>query len=132
MTAEVQLKRKDSTVNLQVHPMFNQAAPILKTAWIMHGASPTVTSGADGTHSANSAHYKGQALDLRIFNLPFKSLGLLQFCNRLADALVEVCGPYFFVVLESDHIHLELVEPGQVPNIKGYKPGLHFYEKASA
>ena len=124
---EVQLKRKDDSVNLLVDPIWNQAAPILKTAYIMHGAEAVVTSGADGDHSKKTAHTSGRALDLRIFTIPQKERRV--FCSRLAQALVACLGPYFWVVLETtpEHIHVEYAPPGTNPKIKNLRAGIHFY-----
>lgn len=121
---EVNLKAKGPSVNLMVNPVFMEAAPILKTAWLMYGAECVVTSGRDGVHSRQSAHDKGNALDLRTYNLGNK---VFVFGPRLAAALVENLGPYWYLVLERDHFHLEVVAPGEAPNIKWFKPGKHFY-----
>lgn len=118
------LKAKDATVNLAVIPAFGLAAPVLKTAYAMYGAACVVTSAKDGKHSAKSAHYSGKAMDLRISNLPGDPM---EFAYRLSLALVECCGPEWYVVLEKDHIHLEYAEG--VPNIKGWKAGKHFYSE---
>jgi hypothetical protein len=120
---EMPFKRKSNLVNLNLDPVFKEAAPIIKTAWTMYGAEAVVTSGKDGKHSANSAHYRGQAIDLRIWNLA--GVDLVLFCQRLVVALVHNLGPYWYVVLESDHIHLEFSR--ERPNIKGYQAGRHFY-----
>lgn len=122
---EVQLKRKNESVNLLVDPVFTQAAPILKTAWTMYGAECVVTSGRDGKHSENSAHYRGQALDLRTSNL--QATIWRSFGSRLANALVSQLGPYWFVVFERDHYHIEYAEPGKRPNIVTFRAGIHFY-----
>lgn len=126
----INLKRKDESVNLDVSPLFLPAVPVLITAWRMLGAGCVVTSGKDGKHSVNSAHYSGHALDLRINNIV--SMMPLVFATHLSQALVEICGPNYFIVLESDHIHMEVTEPGGTPNIKGYAAGKNYYEKASA
>src|SRR5688500_7530198 len=110
---EVQLKPKSPGVNLLVDPIFNQAAPILKTAWIMQCAECIVTSGNAGDHSKRTAHDDGRALDLRSSNL---SPALWRtFGSRLAQALVTQLGPYFYLVLERDHFHLEYAPPGTKP-----------------
>lgn len=125
---EMPFKRKSNLVNLNLDPMFKEAVPIIKTAWTMYGAEAVVTSGRDGKHSANSAHYRGQAIDLRIWNLG-NEVFIGTFCKRLSAALVINLGPYWYVVLEKDHIHLEFAR--ERPNIKGFRPGQHFYaEKA--
>jgi hypothetical protein len=126
------LKAKDSTVNLAVVPAFGLVASVLKTAWIMQGSECVVTSAKDGKHSAKSAHYAGKAMDLRINNLGWTPgtvgfrFGVDLFAQKLARALVESCGPEWYVVLEKDHIHLEYAEG--IPNIKGWKAGVHYYD----
>lgn len=126
----IDLKRKDASVSLQLDPAFKLAAPVLKTAWIMYGAECVVTSGRDGKHSVNSAHYLGRAVDLRHWNLPIvKGVGHVRFGTNLAKALVESCGPYWFVVLESDHFHVEHAHPGTRPNILAWREGVHFYQQ---
>lgn len=61
--------------------------------------SMVVTSLTDGKHSANSRHYTGDAVDLR---LPMPTTKL-QIVSRLIAAL----GVDYDVVLENDHIHIE-------------------------
>lgn len=125
--AEVPLKKKDNSVNLLVHPDFRRAAPILKAAWTMYGSECVVTSGRDGKHSRQSAHDDGNALDLRTSNLPASLWST--FGGRLAKALVDEFGPYWYVVLERDHYHMERVEPGKRPNIVAFRSGIHFYKQ---
>ena len=60
-----------------------------------------ITSGTDGVHMEGSKHYTGDALDLRISNIPKDQL------QRYIKALKGRLGPDFDVVLESDHIHVE-------------------------
>ena len=121
----IEIKRKDLTVNLDVNPAFIQAVPVLKTAWAMLGLDCVVTSGKDGQHSKNSAHYTGNALDLRIWNIA-DHMTPMAFGYNLAGALKIVCGDGFYVVLEGDHIHLEFNQA--VPNIKGWVKGKLFYD----
>jgi len=117
----MKMKKKDDTVKLDVNPAFNLAEQVLKTAWIMHDQECVITSGKDGKHSTLSAHYSGNALDLRIWGIK----NLPEFAENLADALLECCGPGYYVVLEGDHIHLEY-SAGK-PNIKGWKAGKYVY-----
>lgn len=123
----IDIKRKDLTVNLDVNPAFIQAVPVLKTAWAMLGLDCVVTSGSESTakHSKNSAHYTGNALDLRIWDIS-KHMTPMAFGYNLAGALKIVCGDGFYVVLEGDHIHLEYSLA--VPNIKGWVAGKLFYD----
>lgn len=68
----------------------------------------TITSGLDGADSIGAArvtfsdHPLGRAFDLRFWNIPAASR--LAF----AQALQQTLGGTFRVVLESDHIHVEL------------------------
>lgn len=57
----------------------------------------TVTSLVDGHHSAHSDHYKGEAVDLRIWDIDARDA-----VGRLEDAL----GEDYFILLEKDHIHI--------------------------
>ncbi len=126
----INIQRKDDSVNLNVSDLFLPAVPVLKTAWRMIGLDCVVTSGMDGKHSVKSAHYIGDALDLRIIGISFH-MTPMAFALNLSKALVENCGPNYFVVLESDHIHCEVCTLGGTPNIKGYEVGKNYYEKAS-
>jgi len=128
----IDLKKKDTSVSLQLDPAFKLAAPVLRTAWIMYGAECVVTSGRDGKHSQQSAHYKGFAVDLRHWNLPVVGgVGHARFGTNLAKALVQSCGPYWYVVLEykNPHFHVEYAPPGTRPNIIAWRDGVHFYEQ---
>ena len=61
-----------------------------------------ITSALDGKHSVHSRHYQGNAIDIRTRDLV--PTARQEFRDKLADAL----GPDFDVVLESDHLHVEL------------------------
>jgi hypothetical protein len=121
------LQKKSPAVNLDVISEFKGAEPILRTAWTMYGSVCVVTSGRDGTHSRQSVHDEGKALDLRISNLPLQPGGLSKFGANLAISLVQCLGPYWYLVLEKDHFHLEYCAPGDRPNIIQYRQGQHFY-----
>jgi hypothetical protein len=130
MDMGIDLKRKDATVSLQLDPAFKLAAPVLKTAWILYGAECVVTSGRDGIHSEHSAHSLGRAVDLRHHNLPVVGgIGHIRFGQNLAKALVESCGPYWYVVLEASHYHIEYAPPATRPNIVAWREGQHFYQQ---
>ena len=64
------------------------------------GKAITITSGTDGAHSKNSLHYSLRALDLRISDQ--------DDVPKLVEALKVELGPKYDVVLETDHIHIEL------------------------
>lgn len=61
-----------------------------------------VTCGVDGKHMAASKHYSGNAVDLRINNLPATSPP-----QAIVNKIKERISPDYDVVLEGDHIHLE-------------------------
>ena len=62
------------------------------------GEPATITSTTEGKHSVKrSAHYRGDAVDVRIWNLDGQ-----QFRDQIAEQL----GDDYVVLLESDHIHL--------------------------
>lgn len=61
-------------------------------------AEAVITSGRDGTHKAGSFHYEGKAFDLRISNV-------------LAALVLELrreLGSKYDVILEGDHVHVEV------------------------
>ena len=61
-------------------------------------AEAVITSGRDGIHKTDSFHYKGKAFDLRTWHV----------LEALNEALREELGPHYDVLLEKDHIHIEL------------------------
>jgi len=60
-----------------------------------------ITSARDGAHMKNSLHYKGRAIDLRIYDMP---MGVAQ---KVVTELKNKLGRNYDIVLEHDHIHLE-------------------------
>lgn len=74
---------------------------IAQTIYDKFGCELIITSLQDSVHSNGSKHYSGNAVDLRIKNIP-KPMQVLVF-NALKAAL-----PIGFdCILESDHIHIE-------------------------
>lgn len=60
-----------------------------------------ITSGTDGKHTAKfSNHYKGDAIDIRIWHLT--KYQRIQVCQKLRKRLTKD----YYVRLESNHIHL--------------------------
>jgi hypothetical protein len=103
MTPKLQLKDGVSLNNIR-----HEAAlmiPVCVNIFGMHGVEAIITSGTDGTHSPNSLHYKGLALDWRTRHLEGGSTGAEAGIVRrqIAAAL----GPKYDVVLEQTHIHVE-------------------------
>ena len=66
-----------------------------------YGEEVVITSVMDGTHSATSLHYAGQAVDLRTRNL--SNADVMEIVAELKGDL----GIHFDVVAESTHLHLE-------------------------
>ena len=65
----------------------------------------TITSAKDGVHSPGSLHYVGLAVDIRTKDMEFVSLSA-----KWIDKFLNVNGKRFDIVLEVDHIHIELDE----------------------
>ena len=64
---------------------------------------PTITSTRSDKHSINSLHYMGKAVDLRINDWKEHVFGEC-YCKTIAWIL----GSNWLVVLENDHIHIQL------------------------
>ncbi len=71
--------------------------------WNQHGCTCVIAEGTGGQHMAGSKHGDGQALDIRIRDIPTNEWQALKM--DVADAL----GPQFDVVLEltPPHLHIE-------------------------
>jgi hypothetical protein len=69
--------------------------------------SVVLTSGSDGAHMAGSKHYTGEAIDIRSSNLVDPE----GFVSLLQAAL----GPRFYVLLESNHIHVQVRKGSKYP-----------------
>lgn len=134
--APIALKPAAPKVDLNVCQDLHVLVPFLKLAFQALGASCVVTTGREGDHSEFTRHDDGYCLDLRIWGLQFGDYitaspawwkSLVRWCANLAAALAELVGPFVYLVLEKNHLHLEWAGPGQVPNIKGWLPGKFFY-----
>ena len=64
-------------------------------------AESTVTYTTNGTHSPNSLHYSGNAIDLRVWGLTDAQLA--DWAQRIRDEI----GDDYDVIDEGDHIHVE-------------------------
>ena len=97
------MRVKDASVNLEgLEPrMRTEVLPAIEAAYLAH-LEMVVTSAKDGQHSAHSLHYEGRAVDIRTRTLSTDTA--LEFCRAVKRAL----GPDFDVVLECDHLHVEL------------------------
>jgi hypothetical protein len=75
------------------------AVLIAQTIYNETEPSMVITSVTDGKHSANSLHYTGDAVDLR---LPMQSTR-----DQIVSQLKTALGDSYDVILEVDHIHIE-------------------------
>lgn len=82
-------------------PEIEYARRVLARIWSRNGLLLTVTSGRDGTHSAQSLHYLGLAEDYRTRDIPSSTLQAMVSEARAA------LGPNYDLVIESDHLHVE-------------------------
>ena len=85
-----------------VHPSLWFARAVLDSVTQKAVGRPAIiTSVLDGTHSANSLHYEGRALDLRTRDLTAEQI------EEYATALRSGLGQGWDVVVEKTHIHIE-------------------------
>lgn len=90
-----------------MNPVWGIAFPIIKDIFLANNAACIVTSANDSTHGAQSLHYKGKALDLRMKHIR-DDLAKLAIVKKVKESL----GPQFDVVYESagldnEHLHIE-------------------------
>lgn len=73
----------------------------LMAYWPHEIADCVITSCRDGKHGEKSYHYSGRAFDLRTRDIALKDQPAIH------QALKELMGKDYDVVLEKDHIHIE-------------------------
>jgi hypothetical protein len=96
------VRLKDASVKLDgANWRIWQAAIITESVLKKFGAELVLTSVNDGKHMDGSLHYKGCAFDVRTWQISGREM---QVVAELKTAL----GQDFDVVLEKDHIHIEL------------------------
>lgn len=89
-----------------VHPYSVRSSEVMRILDVACDEAPaeydvTVTSGCEGRHSPGSSHYDGKAFDLRIRDFPGS-------VDTWVDRMSRALGNRYFVLLESDHIHIQL------------------------
>ena len=85
--------------NLAIAEAFCQACrEIVGEAYV-----PTLTSGMDGQHSAESGHYYGRALDFRSHDLPDDTTLRQGIKTRVGVIL----GDRYLCLLEPTHFHIQ-------------------------
>ena len=84
-----------------------RALNIIEDVYInVAGHESIITSTTEGTHSAGSLHYAGQAVDIALpgaHNMHAHPNAI----SKVAKRLREMLGKDYDVVLEKDHIHVE-------------------------
>jgi hypothetical protein len=108
------IKLKSHSVFLDnLHPVIWTALPIIEAIFDHLEKDVIITSARDSTHSANSLHYAGRAIDLRSQHLSpsYKQLVLSQLKITLGrdwDVLLEDPGT------TNEHYHLEYQPKGPI------------------
>lgn len=95
------IKIKPCVEMVGIRPQITVALTIAGSVYDTYNCDCVVTSFTDGKHMEGSKHYDGDAVDLRIRNVPEELWRELTAKLRLA------LGPNFDTVLEKDHIHVE-------------------------
>ena len=86
-----------TTTNLTIAEAFCRACrEVVGTDYI-----PTLTAGMDGTHSLESGHYYGRALDFRNIDLPGHMHGKIQAW------VSDILGPKYLCLVEGNHFHIQ-------------------------
>lgn len=69
-----------------------------------HEILAMVTSGNDSTHGPHSYHGKDRALDIRFWDIQAENR------RAVADEIRAILPPFYDVVIETDHYHIEADE----------------------
>jgi hypothetical protein len=115
------VKLKPGVRLTDLSPQMALAAVVAESVYRLHGLDPVITSANDSTHGAESLHYAGRALDLRLPSRCAPLPGLPEptaFDSHLDEAIAaelrEALANEFDVVLERHHenrwnwhVHLE-------------------------
>lgn len=93
------MKVKDDSVNIEgLDPILRTALKEIEYVYAKFHTELVITSGKDGIHGINSLHYEGKAVDLRTWNV----------LDALVKQLKAHLGPDYDVILEKDHVHIEI------------------------
>jgi len=94
---------KSNVIMTGINPLF-LGSLWLDLASLIHDITkgiPTITAGLDGVHSANSKHYVGKAVDVRIKDWKCD-------INTMGKIIARYLGKDFVVVQEPDHLHIQI------------------------
>ena len=94
------MRMKQDVNPIGIRPELLLAMMIADTVYTEAGYELVITSINDGTHSKTSRHYQGMAFDCRIRHIPGPIV------QQIFDALKLNLGSNYFVLLESNHIHI--------------------------
>lgn len=59
------------------------------------------SSGLEGSHSEESGHYHGRALDIHKHDMPVHLVG------KVVERVAQILGPDYYVEHELSHIHIQ-------------------------
>jgi hypothetical protein len=102
---------KDGVQVKGVNQALFYALEVAQEIYAEYGKDVVVTSGTDGKHKQGSLHYVGLAVDIRTRHLTprEKTLIYVKLQRELKPYLAtDGIAGHFDVILETDHIHIEL------------------------
>lgn len=114
MSKEINWRTKDESVNIKDVDLKLHVGSIGPSWVVAFGETELViTSGKDSEHSKKSLHYTGKAIDIRIWTFRELTQSVASYkwwCELEYACLIFAnnLGPEYSVVLEKDHIHLQL------------------------
>ena len=94
------MRFKEGVIWENMHPQVINNMAGVEAVHQKMGVEAIVTSGRDGKHKTGSLHYEGKAFDLRTYHV----------IEKLAANLRLYLGKEWDVIVEKDHIHIELDE----------------------
>lgn len=96
------MKLKDNVKLLGIKPELLIAIIICNSIYQKFDIELVITSCVDGKHSKNSLHYSGNAVDIRISNIPTSEIKSKIF-NEIKNSLTQD----YDLIDEQTHFHLE-------------------------
>jgi len=90
-----------------IKPEMLLAIAVADQVYTQFNVAFVITSVLDGVHTARSLHYVGEAVDIRIVNIPTTAIR-----SSIVALIKSRLGIHFDVILESDHLHIEFDPKG--------------------